>query len=159
LKAQGKGGSTANAETIADIQKYEGKVQGALDAYSRQNAQVKDDMTEGKGKHDELVDELFIVTITCQVFLICLFTCRKLKSRQVIRRLNYSGVRQKLLKASLLNFPKRRCGSTTSDHITAQLRWPPPLQVALARERVEGLIGKGGVQIEPKPKSKLEKGN
>lgn len=67
IQAQGKGGSASAADTIAEIQKFEAKVQRDLDAYTAQNNKTKQAIIAAKLRHDELMDTLLITVATTQV--------------------------------------------------------------------------------------------
>lgn len=66
-EAQGKGGTAAQADTIAEITKYEAKLQNAQGQYTAQNEKTKDDILAAKEVHDELLDTLLITAVVTQV--------------------------------------------------------------------------------------------
>lgn len=68
-EAQGKGSTPAHADTLAEIQRFEAKVQTASETYHSANAKAKYDILHSKEKHDELVDNSFITMVTAQAEL------------------------------------------------------------------------------------------
>ncbi len=52
--------------TIADIARFEAKLEVADAGYRADNAKVKDDIIKAKFAHDQLMDILLVTTIVCQ---------------------------------------------------------------------------------------------
>jgi amphiphysin len=69
LQATGKGDTPAGAELLAEIEKFQKKVQSGLEEYSYVNQKTKADVVEAKRQHDHLMDQLIITTIVCQAEL------------------------------------------------------------------------------------------
>ena len=66
-QAQGKANTPAHADTLAEIQKFEAKVQTAGDAYRTENKKTIDDILFSKEKHDELIDSYLLTVVVAQV--------------------------------------------------------------------------------------------
>lgn len=66
LDAAGKGETPAGAELVAEIEKFQKKVQAGLEEYTHVNQKTKTDIVEAKRQHDQLMDQLIITTIVCQ---------------------------------------------------------------------------------------------
>ena len=58
------------AEVSADIAKYVAKVKSAEQAYIEFNEKTKGDIIMSRVSHDELLDNLLVTTIVCQVSLL-----------------------------------------------------------------------------------------
>ena len=52
--------------TIAEISRFDAKLQTAEVNYKEDNTKVKDDIIKAKFAHDQLMDMLLITTIVCQ---------------------------------------------------------------------------------------------
>jgi hypothetical protein len=64
---QSAGKEKAVAEVTADIAKYVAKVKSAEQAYIEFNEKTKGDIIMSRVSHDELLDNLLVTTIVCQV--------------------------------------------------------------------------------------------
>ena len=67
MKAQGKANTPAHAATLAEIQKFEAKVQTSGDLYRTENKKTKEDILYTKEKHDELIDNYLLTVVVTQV--------------------------------------------------------------------------------------------
>jgi hypothetical protein len=67
---QSAGKEKAVAEVTADIAKYAAKVKSAEQAYIEFNEKTKGDIIMSRVSHDELLDNLLVTTIVCQVSLL-----------------------------------------------------------------------------------------
>ena len=69
-RQQSAGKEKAVAEVTADIAKYVAKVKSAEQAYIEFNEKTKGDIIMSRVSHDELLDNLLVTTIVCQVSLL-----------------------------------------------------------------------------------------
>ena len=68
-EAQGKANTPAHAAILAEIQKFEAKVQIAGDHYVSENKKTKEDILFSKEKHDDLIDNFFLTIVVSQAEL------------------------------------------------------------------------------------------
>ncbi len=59
--------SKALENTIAEIARFEAKRQNAEKNYKTDNAKVKEDIIKARFAHDQLMDNVLITSIVCQV--------------------------------------------------------------------------------------------
>jgi len=60
------GDQKALEHTIAEIARFEGKLEVAQDNYKEDNYKVKDDIIKAKLAHDQIMDLLLVSTVVCQ---------------------------------------------------------------------------------------------
>jgi hypothetical protein len=66
-QTQGKGGTPAMVELIADMDKISAKLSNAEQLYNEQNGKTKRDILAAKELQDELLDTLLLTMVVCQV--------------------------------------------------------------------------------------------